>query len=52
MTQDELARHVQELHGIFGFRVESSDGTLNILTDTWRAVKHALCSQTGLTGDG
>lgn len=52
MTQDEMARHVQEFNGMFGFRVESCDGTLDILTDTWRAAKHALYSQTGMTGDG
>ena len=46
-----MAGHVEEFNQMFGFRSESCHGNLDILADAWRAAKHALDSQTGMTED-
>jgi hypothetical protein len=51
MTEDQMARHVEEFNEMFGFPSESCEGTLDIMTDAWRAAKYALDSQTGMTED-
>jgi hypothetical protein len=52
MTEDRMAGYVGEFNEMFGFRSECCDGTLDILTDTWKAAKYALDFQTGTTEDG
>lgn len=46
-----MAGHIEEFNEMFGFRSESCHGTLDILTDAWRAAKYALDSQTVMTED-
>ena len=52
MTEEQMVGHMEESNEMFGFRSESRDGTLHILTDALKAATYALDFQTRVTEGG
>ena len=45
MHEDEMKRRAQEFNQLFGLRVETRQGTLDLLTDTWNSAKAAVLNR-------
>lgn len=50
MQEDEMKRRAEEFSKLFGLRVETGEGTLDILTGTWNSAKAAVIKTTTDTG--
>ena len=45
MHEDEMKRRAQEFNQLFGLRIETGQGTLDLLTDTWNSAKAAILNR-------
>ena len=45
MPEHEMRQNAEQFSGLFGFRVEAREGTLNILSETWKEAKEFLKSE-------
>lgn len=42
LSEERMRQNIEEFNGLFGFRTEVREGTLNILQSTWEAAKASI----------